>query len=278
MRISMHEGIAGWIVKTGQPAIVEDVKKDDRFSDRLDKVSAFETRSIIGVPLKTKNKVIGVIELVNKLNGELFTSLELKILSIIADFAAIAIERAFYIRAIKRISKLDPLTGALNRRSLDSVLSRETERCKRHGTHLSVLMIDLDDFKKINDKYGHVAGDGVLKRCAEILERNVRKIDYVIRFGGDEFAVIMPDTGTEAAQVAKDRILEDLQQTNKTGADLPFRMSVGLHTSGADDVENILSATDEDLYRQKEKKEPVEIEEFILDFMDEEEKEHGSPK
>ena len=146
LRITSDEGITGWIYNTGQAVVIEDVSKDSRFSDRIDKLTNFTTESIIGVPLKSGEKVLGIIELINKLNGQPFTSFDLKILSTIADFTAIAIERAFYVRAIERLSSQDHLTNVLNRRSFDYIMQHETERCKRHGNRLSILLIDIDSF------------------------------------------------------------------------------------------------------------------------------------
>ncbi len=273
-RISIYQGISGWIARTGQAVIIEDVSKDKRFSDQIDRITGFKTQSIIGVPLKTGNKVLGVIELVNKLNGEVFTPFELKVLSTIADFAAIAIEKAYYIRAIRKISRQDYLTGCLNRRSMDGILSREIERSRRRETVLSVLLLDINNFKNINDIYGHPYGDEVLKVCAEILHRNVRKIDYVIRYGGDEFAVIMPDTDEKAALHARDRIMKEIEDREKAQAKYHFTASIGISTAykeGVLDINGLLERTDKDMYDQKEQKEPLYINENLLDFINDEE-------
>jgi diguanylate cyclase (GGDEF)-like protein len=273
-RISMDSGISGWIARTGQAVIIEDVSKDKRFNDQIDRMTGFDTKSIIGVPLKTGNKVLGVIELINKLNGECFTPFELKILSTIADFSAIAIEKAYYIRAIRKISRQDHLTGCLNRRSMDIILSREIERSRRRETILSVILLDINDFKKINDMFGHPYGDQVLKVCSEILQRNVRKIDYVIRYGGDEFAVIMPDTDEEAANRVRDRILQEIEDRDKAKEKYTFSASVGVSTAykeGVLDIDGLIQRTDQDMYFQKEQKEPLYIDENLLDFLDDEE-------
>ncbi|MEW5818530.1 MAG: sensor domain-containing diguanylate cyclase, partial [Spirochaetota bacterium] len=273
VRIPTDLGISGWIFNTGQSVIIEDVDKDKRFSRHIDAMTGFKTKSIIGVPLKTGNRVLGIIELVNKLDGGIFTPFELKLLSSIADFAAIAIERAFYIQAIHKLSRIDHLTGVLNRRAMDMILSQEIERCQRYQTELSILMIDINDFKRINDKYGHLVGDDVLVECARIIQRNIRKIDYVARYGGDEFAVIMPNTPRLPAEKVKERILADLEKTVKKGNCPPFGVSIGLQTSGPDGVCDLLNKTDVDLYRQKAGREPIKVYENLLDYIADEEDE-----
>ena len=273
LRISSDEGITGWIYNTGQAVVIEDVTKDSRFSDRIDKLTDFTTQSIIGVPLKSGEKVLGIIELINKLNGEPFTSFDLKILSTIADFTAIAIEKAFYVRAIERLSRQDHLTNVLNRRSFDYIMQHESERCRRHGGSLSILLIDINSFKNVNDNYGHVVGDEVLKVTARLIKENIRKIDYVARYGGDEFAVVMPNTGSEAAEQVKKRILSAVEKFRHK--ELPqFSVSVGLQTAGSDGIVDILHKTDRELYREKGRQEKIRVEDHLLDFLNDEEREN----
>ncbi len=268
------KGIANWIAETGQSVIVEDVSKDSRFNDYFDRITGFKTKSIIGVPLANNGRVFGVIELINKLNGESFTPLELKILTTIADFAAIAIGKVYYFRALKKIATIDPLTGISNRRIFEKIFSREAARCKRYGGQLSMIMIDINDFKKINDQFGHPAGDKVLKNLARILRRSVRKVDTVARYGGDEFVVLMPNTPREKAEVVRKRIEEHLTNLNMMGEELPFRISMGLHSASGDAVDELIIDADMDLYRQKSKKEDENYEnlgDYLEDFMNEEE-------
>lgn len=274
-RIPIDRGISGWIARTGQAVIIEDVSKDHRFSDHLDKQTGFTTTSIIGVPLKTENKVIGVIELINKLNGETFSPLELNVLSTIADFSAIAIEKAYYIQAIKRISRIDHLTGCLNRRSMDQILKREIERSKRQNLPLSVLLVDIDKFKQINDQMGHGHGDQVLKACSRLLHDHIRSIDFLVRYGGDEFAVIMPNTDRSAAEQVRLRILQEIKKQEHQ--DYAFSASIGLGTldrAGHGDIDTLLKASDKDMYQQKQpQQEAIEIDKNLFAFYEHEEEE-----
>ena len=273
LRLPKSEGIAGWIADTGEPVIVEDVSRDSRFSCRVDRFTGFNTQSIIGVPLRSGDKVFGVIELINKLDGEPFTPFELKVLTTIADFAAIAIEKAYYLRALKRMATIDALTGALNRGSFERQYYKEIEMCRRYEIPLSLLMCDVDNFKKINDTRGHQAGDMVLRNLVELLVACVRKVDSVFRYGGDEFVVLLPNTDKDQAAEAKRRIIERLEYQNSLNPDIPYTVSIGLHSVDTDGTEDVLELLDIDLYKEKDKKltrNLENLEEHIEDMLQEE--------
>lgn len=273
VKIPRSEGIVGWIAETGQALIVQDVDKDERFLGKIDNITGFKTDSIIGVPLKVNGRVFGVIELINKLKGGSFSSYELKLLQTVADFAAIAIEKFYYLKALKKIAAMDALTGVFNRRSLDRVLAGEIERCKRYDSPLSVLMVDIDHFKKINDNYGHLAGDQVLKRTAKLLLKNVRLVDRVFRYGGDEFLILMPNTALDKAEMVRQRLFEECTRLNKSGDNIQVTLSIGLNSAGADGVDNIIAYSDQDLYCQKDNQENADIERLdvhVERFLDEE--------
>ena len=245
-------GIAGWIAETGNDVIIEDVSKDNRFDSTMDKLTSFKTESIIGVPLKSRDKVFGLIELINKLDGSHFTPLDLNLLKTIADFAAIAIEKAYYVKALKRVASVDSLTGLYNRRSFQKFLDREIERAKRTNDRFTLMMLDVDRFKEINDTFGHLAGDRVLTEIARILQSNLRKADLICRFGGDEFIVIMPDVGLSEAEYAKERITASLAERNRSTT-IGIELSIGLHEGDGSESDDVLQFVDQDLYDNKEK-------------------------
>ncbi len=243
-KLPKGKGLANWIMENGEAIIVEDVKGDPRHYDHFDKITGFKTKSIIGVPLKVKDEVIGVIELVNKLEKDAFTPTDLKILQTIADFTAITLEKTYYMKKLENLARIDMLTGVSNRRDFNDNLEKEMERSQRQGTSLALLILDVDDFKKINDTYGHQEGDRVLKAVADVLKNKVRKVDFISRYGGDEFVVLMPNTDLKGAEIIKKRILSTV----------PYPVSIGIHAARPEKLSVLLKKADQDLYEQKKLK------------------------
>jgi diguanylate cyclase (GGDEF)-like protein len=266
-RVRLGEGVAGWVAQHGTSAFIERPAEDPRWSDRIDALTGFSTESLIAVPLRSGDKVFGVIELLNRLDGRPFSAFDMRVLSTIADFAAIGVEKAYYLAEARRMSERDPLTGVLNRRGLSRALEREAARRIRYGGDLSVLLADVDHFKAINDTYGHAAGDEVLKAVARTIAEASREADSVARYGGDEFLVLMPSTGPEDAEIARTRIAELLAQAG--AAHRPaFAVSLGVHTANDESFDELFRESDRDLYRRKVG--PLAIGENLLAAMDEE--------
>jgi GAF domain-containing protein len=174
IRLGPGEGIAGLVAKTGQSIFVPDTSKDTRFSDRIDRVSGFETKSLIAVPLVFRGTIFGVIEIVNRTTGVAVSEDEHLILQTIADFAAIAFANRFIYEKALQIANTDPLTGLNNRARLEELIGQfETmppmnRRAHDRGRFFVAVMADIDDFKAVNDRLGHRAGDMLLKRIAGI--------------------------------------------------------------------------------------------------------------
>lgn len=211
LRIPKGEGIVGHIMNSGESMIVHNVDEDERFSERVDEVTGFKTQSIIGVPLKTDEKIFGVIELINKISGANFTEVEMHLLSSIAEYAAIAIERSYYNQALKKMALTDALTGLKNSVSFERTLKNKIEMMKRYNVLCAMLFIDISGFNEINDRYGYPTGDRLLKGVAKLINATFRSVDEVFRYKGDKFAVIMPLTNLDSAEQAKSRFLEKLK-------------------------------------------------------------------
>lgn len=244
------QGVAGWVAEHGQPLLVADAQTDKRFTPAVDQVSGFVTKSIIAVPLTTRHQVYGVIELINKLDETQFTDRDLLVLQTIANFAAIAIERAYYLRAVERLALTDPLTGLPNRRAFEQVLEREVEKTRRLRTLFALLILDVDHFKAINDRHGHVAGDEALRAVANILRSTARKVDFPSRLGGDEFAVLLPDTAEGDAPFVVRRIQRALDDYNQTAA-IVLSISIGARIVDPLAPETILADADRAMYDAK---------------------------
>ena len=157
-------------------------------------------------------------------------------------------------QAMEQVSNTDVLTGAANRRILDKVLSREIKRARRESLPLSVFMMDVDDFKKINDSKGHRAGDNVLKSICQLIQKNIRSTDCLIRYGGDEFVIITPATDFEHAQAVVDKINEEIEHFD-FGIGQAVEASIGIaEFDPEDNIDRLLSRADRALYRLKSRR------------------------
>ncbi len=267
-KIKKGQGIAGWIAEHQLPLIIEDVENDHRFDSTFDSESGFRTKSIIGAPLISRGKVYGVIELINKLEGDKFTPIDLKLLTTITDFAAIAIERAYYHAGLKKMANIDPLTEVYNRRYFQFYLTKEIERSKRSGEKLSLLFIDIDKFKSINDIYGHVAGDKVLQQTAAVLRESARSADLIFRYGGDEFIILLPGTAVEDAKLLEHRITENIRN-KKALVRFNLGLSIGIHEASGESHDELLQFVDKKMYMKKLLRKEQEVDDLAANISSE---------
>src|ERR1700685_591923 len=255
VRLKMGEGIAGWVAKHGESRVVPDAQADPVFANRVDQATKWETRSVICVPLRSKLRVLGVIQLVN-VDMAQFTDAELFFLQSLSDYAAIAIENARWVEKIQELTITDDCTGLFNARHLYKTLETEVYRSARFAYGFSVLFIDLDHFKQVNDTHGHLIGSKLLAEIGYLVKAQLRLIDFAFRYGGDEFVVLLPQTGKDQALVVAKRLQEAMRASTfcrDEGLNLNVRASIGLATfpHNARDAHDIIRQADEMMYLVK---------------------------
>ncbi|MCI0402292.1 MAG: sensor domain-containing diguanylate cyclase [Acidobacteria bacterium] len=256
VRIPMGEGIAGWVAKSGKATIVPEVSKDPRFMNQIDQVTKMRTRSIICVPIRGKERVLGVIEIINYMGKREFDQNDLNLLQAMADYAAIAMENAMHVQRIHELTITDDCTTLYNVRHLNFVLDTEIYRSNRYDYEFSLIFMDLDHFKEVNDTYGHLRGSKLLREIAELLRANLRLVDFAFRYGGDEFVVLLPQTGREGASIVARRIYQRLNEARfltDEGLSLHVTASIGLasYPSDAKTKAELIRLADEAMYLVK---------------------------
>lgn len=257
-RLMMGEGIAGWVAKGGMPVLVPDVSQDKRFSQKID--SAFnlkhKIKSIMCVPIKSNEKPLGVIEVFNKTTGEPFTREDFNQLIKLIDQSSILIERALLYQKVEELSITDDLTKLFNTRYLNRTIEMEIQRSLRYRTSVSLIFMDIDDFKQINDRHGHLVGSKILAEMGQLLIRNLRTVDVVVRYGGDEFVIVLPHTPPAEAALIAERIRKAVDRNvflEKEGYTLRITASFGVasYPESARSKEELLRLADEAMYKVK---------------------------
>ncbi|MCF8045650.1 MAG: diguanylate cyclase [Desulfarculaceae bacterium] len=243
-KLAKGEGIAGRIVSTGESVIIADVGSEEDFSKRMDTTTGFTTQSIIGVPLKTDDRIFGVIELINKISGQTFTQLDLQMLSAIAEYAAIAIERSYYNQALKRIAVTDPVTGVKNRSGFEQMLQKSDRQNKRYGTKAAVVLVFLDNFRSLMEAGGRAAGDRAAKRLASVLKESAGKADSIFRYREDEFIVLMPHTGKERAEAAGKELAARIGKLQPAGGTPALKTSIKIHAIEDGNIQALLKTAE----------------------------------
>jgi diguanylate cyclase (GGDEF)-like protein len=256
IRLKIGEGIAGWVAQKGTPLIVPDVNSDPRFSRKADELSRFTTRSIICIPLRIRDKVMGVIELINEKNLPSPGQYELDALSTIADYAAIALENARNFEQVQKLTITDDLTGLFNSRHLHYLLEIHIKQFETSRQQFSIIFFDIDSFKRINDRFGHLLGSRLLTELGKMLLGQLADEQEAARYGGDEFVIILPDTGKKEAVDFCRTLRENLNKKqffSEEGIDIRLTASFGIATfpDDAKSKDKILQTADERMYKVK---------------------------
>ncbi|HTV06440.1 MAG TPA: sensor domain-containing diguanylate cyclase [Acidobacteriaceae bacterium] len=258
-RVPMGHGLAGWVAQHGESLIVPEVSEDPRYDARFAPltqgayVSSFHIHSAICMPLRSRNRTLGVIQLFNAQLDSL-TDYTISFLHVLCDYAAIAIDNARAVERIQELTITDDCTGLYNVRHLYRMLEEYSDAATHGGAPFSLIFIDIDHFKDVNDRHGHLVGSHILSEVGQTLRAGLRRQDIVFRYGGDEFVILLPGAGKRAAQIVAERILKNMRERRFGNVlSLEIRASFGVATWPEDGatVHEIIRSADTTMYLVK---------------------------
>ncbi len=245
--------IAQWVMQRGVDFMSADLRQDSR-------IPQSDAATVMAFPLSCRGHRIGALiglDRTPSTREPRLAPLVAKAVRVLLEPVSVALDNALLLKRTEALSVTDDLTHLYNSRYLNQVLHRETKRASRSGRPLSLLFLDLDGFKSINDKHGHLSGSRALVEAAFVIRGSARETDVVARFGGDEFAVVLPDTGAEGAHAVGERVRERIaahQFLADDGLDLHLTVSVGVATlpDAAASAEELVRAADAAMYQVKD--------------------------
>lgn len=254
--VPIGQGVTGYVARSGEQVMTDDLEHDPR-SVIIPGTPDVSTSAIF-IPLRLEEQVVGVLRVTHR-GTNFFTDPDLSMAEVFGRHAAFAIQNArlyaetrHLYRKMRLLSITDGLTGLHNQRYLSEEAPRLLEEARASGQPLSVLMIDTDCLKSVNDQFGHALGDEFLRELAAVIRREVRSGDVVVRYAGDEFIALLVEASSEAARQVAERIRLAVQAM-QIGIDIPLAVSIGISTfpDHADDLDQLLRAADQALYVSK---------------------------
>lgn len=250
---NIGDRVARPAMETGQPIVVSDIAL---FVTPAPEEWRYKTSSFITFPVSIGERRIAVLNFTDRADGEAFNERDIELLQAITPQIAMAIDRATLkdqAGEYQQLSVTDSMTGLLNRRYLQERLSEEIQRSKRHHFAMSLLMVDVDNFKMYNDAFGHLAGDEALRIVANILKENLRGDDVAARYGGEEFAILLPQTSSEEATVIAERIRSQIERTDFPHRKVTVSIGIAKTTPEVNSPDDIVLAADRALYEAKDR-------------------------
>lgn len=248
-RLEIGESVAGWVVKNRQPLFAGNVETDPTFQSI--KKRNIRTGTMMCVPLTAKDKILGTLN-ISRSEPDSFSEKDFELFVNLANQAAIAIDNA----RLYRYAVTDEMTRLYNHRYFQQRLDEEIQRADRYENHVSLIILDVDHFKKFNDTFGHPEGDRVLKTVARLIEKNVREIDIPARYGGEEFVVICPEKNGEGSLIPAERIRSAIEgfDFRINGERVPLTVSLGVscYPDAAKSKADLVQKADFALYYSKQ--------------------------
>ena len=214
----------------------------------------YRTNNCAIVPLTCQDRVVGVLNLADKMQNESFDCQDIALIELFSQLVGASIGNIKLFERIQRQATTDGLTGLVNHKTFYEILEKELWRSRRYGGQIALIMVDIDNLKRINDTYGHRAGDKVIKEISRRVKECIRQIDTAARYGGDEFAIILPNTSLNDAIFVAERMVDAVSRspTSWQKEQIPLSISVGLGQYDADtNPEDITSCSDQALYTAK---------------------------
>lgn len=246
-RVRLGAPVAGVVAEQAKAVLVHDIEYDGVF--KLPNKKNYEKRSFMSAPLVYNQHVIGVLNVCEK-QGR-FEPTDLKVLESIAQQSVVNLNKTKMLSAFEQLSHTDPMTGLYNYRSFAERIEEEINRARRYHAPLSIMMIDVDNFKTFNDSQGHPEGDRLLKKIAAIFKENMRATEMICRYGGDEFGIILPQTDSSHALLVGEKVRELVRQEF---AEDNISISIGVAQYQSDaSKEDFVKQADIALYESKKK-------------------------
>ena len=247
LQLSSNAGLGGRALREGKTVVANDLSKFPEYVRGFTQCAAE-----MAIPLLSFGQRLGILVLDNGTSP--FRAEDVQALESVADICAVAIQSAHSFERAREMADIDGLTGVFNRRHLEKRLPAELERLARYEHEMAILMIDIDHFKRINDEFGHLLGDEVLRQASKLMQQKLRKADVVCRFGGEEFAVMLPETSSENALGVAEKLRREIADFNFPGIPRSVTISIGVaefphHGKSRDDL---IRAADAALYAAKQ--------------------------
>jgi len=250
------QGVAGRVFTTGEPVFLSDAEDSEQINRTVDKLCDFTTRSIACIPVKIHGIVLGVIEVINVGDMDEFKAKEFPVLNLLADYLAIAIENSKYVSQIQKMSITDEYTNLYNARYLHEKLPALIQKAANRNKKLAVIFMDIDNFKQVVDTYGHLLGSLVLKEVGQTILQNLSPNDYLFKYGGDEYVIVLPDRDKKSAirqieQIKKCIRSSHYLQGEKSPVKITASFGVAIYPEDAQTKKDLLLKADHFMYEVK---------------------------